>query len=213
MFRANCATGGIVLAARAEFREVCDSFNGPAKGLAVMCNASHGCCCSMIISAPRGWQTLLACLLVLPAAASQTLEAQIPRAGADQAPPIEQLEAPVPGSLYLRMGGAHNVRALAADMIDHVSRDPRTERPFEKVNLARVKSLLAVKFCELTGGGCKYTGDSMRDVHAGLGITEAEFYGLVDILRDSMRRHGIGLRERNEFLRILAPMKRDVVER
>jgi hypothetical protein len=28
-----------------------------------------------------------------------------------------------------------------------------------------------------------------------------------------MRRHGVGLRERNELLRILAPMKRDVVER
>ena len=162
----------------------------------------------MTIFASRG--SSLVCLLVL--SAFQTTHAQTEHPAADQAPPIAQLEAPVPGSLYIRMGGAHNVQAIAADMIDHVSKDPRTERPFEKVNLTRLKSLLAVKFCELTGGGCKYTGDSMHDVHAGLGINEAEFYGLVAVLRDSMRRHGIGLQERNEFLQILAPIKRDVVE-
>jgi hemoglobin len=166
----------------------------------------------MTIFASRGSPALYGCLLVL-CAASQTALAQTSRPAADQAPPIAELEAPVPGSLYVRMGGARNVQALAADMIDHVSKDPRTERPFEKVNLTRLKSLVAVKFCELTGGGCKYTGDSMYDVHAGLGINEAEFYGLVEVLRDSMRRLGIGLRERNEFLRILAPIKRDVVER
>jgi hemoglobin len=166
----------------------------------------------MTIFVPRGPRALYACLLVLCATASQLSQAQTPRLAADQAPPIAELEAPVAGSLYVRMGGAHNVEALVADMIDHVSKDPRTERPFEKVNLTRLKSLLAVKFCELTGGGCKYTGDSMHDAHAGLGIDEAEFYGLVDVLRESMRRHGIGLRERNEFLQILAPIKRDVVE-
>jgi hemoglobin len=167
----------------------------------------------MMIFAPRISQLPRACLLVFGAVVLQTTQAQSPRPAADQGPPIEQLEAPVPGSLYVRMGGAHNIEAIAADMIDHVSKDPRTERPFEKVNLTRVKNLLAAKFCELTGGGCKYTGDNMHDVHAGLGITEAEFFGLVDVLRESMRRHGVGLRERNEFLAILAPIKREVVER
>jgi hypothetical protein len=36
---------------------------------------------------------------------------------------------------------------------------------------------------------------------------------MVDVLKDTMKRHGIALRERNELLSILAPMKRDVVER
>lgn len=167
----------------------------------------------MTILAMRGSPVLYGCLLVLCATASQTTLAQTSRPAADQPPPIAELEAPAPGSLYIRMGGARTVQALAADMIDHVSKDPRTERPFEKVNLTRLKGMVAVKFCELAGGGCKYPGDNMHDVHAGLGIDEAEFYGLVDVLRDSMRRLGIKLRERNEFLQILAPIKRDVVER
>jgi hypothetical protein len=36
---------------------------------------------------------------------------------------------------------------------------------------------------------------------------------MVEVLRDSMRQHGIPLGARNELLALLAPMKRDVVER
>jgi hemoglobin len=111
------------------------------------------------------------------------------------------------------MGGAPTVTAVANEVIDEAAHDPHLKRSFEDVDLRRVKDLLAEQICELAGGGCKYTGDTMHDVHAGLGITQAEFYGLVQVLRDSMRRHGVGLRERNELLRILAPMKRDVVEK
>jgi hemoglobin len=116
-------------------------------------------------------------------------------------------------SLYDRLGGQPTVQAIADDVIDDAASDPKLKRSFAKVDLVRVKHLLAEQICEVTGGGCQYSGDTMHDVHAGLGITEAEFYGLVEVLRTSMRRHGVGLRERNELLKILAPMKRDVVER
>ncbi len=116
-------------------------------------------------------------------------------------------------SLYARMGGEPVVNAVANEVIDDAARDPHLKRSFAKVDLARVKRLLSEQICELAGGGCHYAGDTMRDVHAGLGITEAEFYGLVSVLRESLRRHGVALRERNELLKLLAPMKRDVVER
>jgi hemoglobin len=120
--------------------------------------------------------------------------------------------ASTPDSLYARMGGTANVSAVVSDLIDQAASDPQLKRSFDKVNLGRLKHLLAEQICELTGGGCRYSGDSMRDVHAGLGITQAEFYGLVQRLKDSMQRHGIAIRERNELLAILAPMKRDIVE-
>jgi hemoglobin len=124
--------------------------------------------------------------------------------------PIAKAET---ASLYARLGGHPTVQAIADDVINDAANDPKLKRSFAKVDLSRVKKLLAEQICEVTGGGCQYTGDSMHDVHAGLGITEAEFYGLVEVLRTSMRRHGVGLRERNELLKILAPMKRDMVER
>jgi hemoglobin len=116
-------------------------------------------------------------------------------------------------SLYSRLGGTINVTAFVADTIDHAASDPQLKRSFEHVNLERLKRHVVEHICALTGGGCEYSGDSMHDAHAGLGISEAEFLNFAQVLRDSMRRHGVPLSARNELLRILAPMKRDIVER
>jgi hemoglobin len=85
-------------------------------------------------------------------------------------------------------------------------------RSFDKVNLQHVKDKLVEQICSLTGGGCNYSGDTMRDVHAGHKITNAEFAELVEVLREAMRKQNVPLSARNELLEILAPMKRDVVK-
>jgi hemoglobin len=115
-------------------------------------------------------------------------------------------------SLYARIGGKAVIDAVVSETIDQVIVDPRLNQSFHGSNIKRIKRLLSEQICELAGGGCIYSGDSMREVHAGHHISEAQFYGLVQILRASMRRHHVGLRERNELLALLAPMKRDIVE-
>lgn len=121
-------------------------------------------------------------------------------------------ESPNTRSLYTRMGGQPAIDAIVSDTIDQVVADHRLKRSFEGSNIARIKQKLGEQICALAGGGCEYTGDPMREVHAGHHISEAEFYGMVQILRTSMRGHHVGLRERNEVLALLAPMERDVVE-
>lgn len=117
------------------------------------------------------------------------------------------------GSLYQRLGGSSAIERIVDQLIDQVAGDPRLNRSFDKVDLARVKDLLAEQLCELSDGPCEYSGESMELVHGGLGITQAEFNGMVSILITILQRERIGLRERNELLRLLAPMKRDIVER
>lgn len=102
--------------------------------------------------------------------------------------------------------------AFVDDTIEKVATSHDTKRSFDKVNLQHVKNMLVDQICSLTGGGCVYTGDNMREVHAGHKITNAEFYQLVEMLRDSMRDHDVPLAARNELLEILAAMKRDVVK-
>jgi hemoglobin len=119
---------------------------------------------------------------------------------------------PAASSLYARMGGESVVVAVVSETIDQVTADPKLRRSFKGSNIKRIKRLIAEQICDLAGGGCVYSGDSMREVHANHQITEAEFYGLVAILRTTMRRHQVALRERNELLALLAPMKRDVVD-
>ena len=117
-----------------------------------------------------------------------------------------------PASLYDQLGGAPGVRAISDTLIDRVAGDPRIGASFQDVNLKRVQKLLATQICQITGGPCRYTGDSMREVHAGLNITEADFYGMVAILRDILKQRHVPIGARNALLRLLAPMKRDVVE-
>jgi hemoglobin len=116
-------------------------------------------------------------------------------------------------SLYARLGGAPVVARLTDRYVDALATDPRTRRTFDRVNLRRVKDKLGAYLCQSTGGGCLYDDDDMRTVHAGMHIREAEFYAAVELLQALMDAERVPLRERNELLAILAPTKRDVVER
>ena len=131
-----------------------------------------------------------------------------------QAPPalVPPPAVAPPGSLYERLGGTPKVSAFVNQTIDVVANNPRMNQSFDKVNLQHVKDMLIEQICSLSGGGCKYTGDTMRDVHAGHHISNAEFFDLVEVLRDAMRAQDVPLSARNELLEILAPMKRDVVK-
>jgi hemoglobin len=114
--------------------------------------------------------------------------------------------------LYDRLGGQAGVTAIADTLIDRVSADPTLGRSFKDSKLERIKRLLAEQICDLSGGPCHYSGDSMKEVHAGQHISEAEFYGMVADLRDVLKERHVSQGAANELLRLLAPMKRDVVE-
>lgn len=120
--------------------------------------------------------------------------------------------AGAPVRLYDRLGGESGVAAIAGDLIDRVSADPKLGRSFKDSNLSRIKRLLAEQLCDLSGGPCRYSGDSMREVHAGHHISEAEFFGMVAELRVVLKQRHVSQAATNELLRLLAPMKRDVVE-
>ncbi|HUQ28147.1 MAG TPA: group 1 truncated hemoglobin [Usitatibacter sp.] len=114
-------------------------------------------------------------------------------------------------TLYSRLGGEPVVRRVVTETIDRAAADPRTSRSFKDVKLQRVKDMIHDQICDLAGGGCPYKGDSMEKVHKGLKNTEAEMNIVVQFLRDACDRAGVRPAEKNELLRLLAPMKRDIV--
>jgi len=114
-------------------------------------------------------------------------------------------------TLWDRLGGKPVVTQVVAETIDRASTDPRTARSFKDTKIQRIKDLIVEQICSLTGGGCKYTGDPMDKVHAGLKNTEGEMDLVVQFLRDALAHAGVKDTEKNELLRILAPMKHDIV--
>jgi hemoglobin len=114
-------------------------------------------------------------------------------------------------TLYSRLGGAPVVKQIVDETIERAATDPRTSRSFEGVKRRHVEDMIAEQICALAGGGCKYTGDPMDKVHKGLKNTSAEMDLVVQFLREASDHAGVRTAEKNELLRILAPMKRDIV--
>jgi hemoglobin len=115
-------------------------------------------------------------------------------------------------TLYSRLGGDAGVHAIADELIDRVAADPVHGVSFRDTNLKRIKRLLAEQLCELSGGPCRYSGSPMKESHAGLHITQADFYDMVGTLRTILHERHVATGAGNELLRLLAPMKRDVVD-
>jgi hemoglobin len=126
---------------------------------------------------------------------------------------LQVLPAHSEPTLHDRLGGDAGVTAVVSELVERMRLDPVSGHLFRKVNHKRLKDKIAEQVCTLAGGPCAFDGDDMKTTHAGLPITEADFHRLVEQLVDILDGLGVGTREKNELLAILAPFKRDVVTR
>ncbi|ADI29190.1 group I truncated hemoglobin [Methylotenera versatilis] len=125
-------------------------------------------------------------------------------------PSLEQSKANTEDSLFNRMGGLPTIKIVVSETIDEVSSNPKTSRSFKDIKLPKLKESVVSQICKLTGGGCEYDGETMLNSHKDAKISTAEFELFVAVFRESLSRH-TNTREKNELLKILAPMKRDIV--
>ena len=113
-------------------------------------------------------------------------------------------------ALYQQFGGEEGMLRIADDMIAASFSNPRTAPYFAKASVKRLREQLASHFCEQVGGPCKYTGSSMKNVHAPMHIDRAAFNALVENLQDAMDKNKIPFSVQNQLLAKLAPMYRDI---
>jgi len=116
-------------------------------------------------------------------------------------------------SLFEDLGGMAKIERITSRLLDLTFNDPRTAPQFKQTKRDRLEKLLNDQFCELTGGPCTYKGVNMKKSHIKLGITEREFNAMVEQLQVAMDAEDVPYHTQNRFLALLAPMKRDIVER
>ena len=73
--------------------------------------------------------------------------------------------------------------------------------------------MLTDQFCDVLGGGCKYSGKSMKEVHAGMKVGSADFNALAEELQNALTAANVPFAYQNKLIAKLAPMHRDVVEK
>jgi hemoglobin len=114
--------------------------------------------------------------------------------------------------LYDRIGGKDAIISVVDEFIGHVAADARINAFFVSADVPRLKTMLVDQICEATGGPCKYTGKSMRESHAGMGVKEADFNALVEDLVKALDSHKVPEKEKTELLTALGAMKGDIVD-
>jgi hemoglobin len=116
-------------------------------------------------------------------------------------------------SLYDRLGGKDAITAVVDDFVGNVAADKRINSFFANANIPRLKQRLVEQICQGSGGPCTYSGKDMKTAHAGMGIAGNDFDALVQDLAKSLKKFKVPAKEQKELVAILAPMKKDIVEK
>jgi hemoglobin len=151
--------------------------------------------------------TALAALLIAPAASPASAQMNAPKAAA----PAKA--TPAKKSLFERLGGEAAIKAVVDDFVANVAADTRINSFFGGVDIPRLKKLLVEQICAGTGGPCTYTGRDMKTTHKGMGVADKDFNALVEDLDKSLVKFKVPAQEKKELVAILAPMRKDIVEK
>src|SRR3989338_1550049 len=135
---------------------------------------------------------------------SDRLFAQAPT----QAPPL---------SLYDRLGGSYPIAAVVDDFIERLLIDPaitankNVTSAMGRITKAGLKFHITEMVCEACDGPQKYTGRSMKDSHAHLGISEAEWLAMEKDFLNALKKFSVPEKEQNELVAIVRSTKADIV--
>ena len=115
--------------------------------------------------------------------------------------------------LFKDFGGKPGLVAIMDDLMINLLADARTRPFFENADQGHIKAMLVEQFCEILNGGCSYPGRDMVSAHAGMKVSERDFYALVEALQKAMNKNNVPFSAQNRLLAALAPQHRDIIEK
>ena len=115
-------------------------------------------------------------------------------------------------SLYERLGGEPAISMVVDEFAKNVLGDTRINKKFAHSDANRLVTNLKTFVCSATGGPQKYEGESMKEAHHHMGVTEGEFNALVEDLVKALDKLNVPSKEKNDLLAALGPMKPQIVE-
>jgi hemoglobin len=121
-------------------------------------------------------------------------------------------------TLWDRLGGEAAVRRVVDDFVAIVATDPKVnfsrngKFKFTDKQVAELKNKLVAFVSQATGGSLKYSGKSMKEAHAGMGISNAEFDAAVVDLRKALEGQAVKPAEAQDVLALVETTRKDIVE-
>ncbi|MEQ8493607.1 MAG: group 1 truncated hemoglobin, partial [Gammaproteobacteria bacterium] len=116
-------------------------------------------------------------------------------------------------ALYDDLGGDAGIGAIIEAFLFRLADDTRINAHFIDTDVIRFRDKLVELVCELSGGPCVYSGDTMKLTHAGMAIDHADFNAVVENLIEAMSGLDVATGVQNRLLARLAPLHADIIER
>jgi hemoglobin len=119
-------------------------------------------------------------------------------------------------SLYKRVGGYDALAAVTDDFIGKLATDKDFSRffvGFSDDSKKKIRQNIVDLFCQATGGPCLYVGRDLKAVHAGLGITKAEWDKSVVLFTDTLNKFKVPEEEQKDLAALVLPLEKDIVEK
>ena len=116
-------------------------------------------------------------------------------------------------SIFEAIGGEPALVEVVDDFYDRVLADPRLAGFFAGANMPKLKGRQVEFFAAALGGPDIYTGGSMRDVHAGRGISQADFDQVAYHLVQSLAAAGAPNETIAQIATAIVPLAGDIVSR
>jgi hemoglobin len=116
-------------------------------------------------------------------------------------------------SIYELIGGEPALVAVVDDFYERVLGDPRLAPFFAGANMPRLKGRQVEFFAAALGGPDAYHGGSMRQVHAGRGISQADFDQVAVHLAAALAAAGVPEQVIAQIAATITPLAGQIVAR
>ena len=113
--------------------------------------------------------------------------------------------------LYRELGGQEGITAIVDGFLYELASDHDVLPLFANTDIDRFREKFIEQLCDVTGGPCDYSGDTMQETHREMQITRAQFNSVVEDLMRAMTREGVPVGTQNRLLRRLAVMYDEIV--
>lgn len=116
-------------------------------------------------------------------------------------------------NIYDAIGGEPALTAVVDDFYVRVLADPQLAGFFAGVNMPKLKGMQVEFFATALGGPDVYQGPSMRQAHAGRGISQADFDKVALHLTDALAAAGVPAEIIGQIAVAITPLADEIVSR
>ena len=116
-------------------------------------------------------------------------------------------------SIYESIGGETALVAVVDDFYERVLVDPQLAGFFAGANMPKLKGRQVEFFAAALGGPDVYQGATMRNVHAGRGISQADFDKVAFHLTGALAAAGVPAGTIKQIAATITPLADDIVSR